>query len=451
MSTDHTMQPANPNDDLFEIACAAVEYTLPLYEMARMRSATGARFDRAGRPAGVSAESTHRWANQWVHTPKLFGPSDRHVVSPNNDTLYSSAWFDLQDGPVVIRVPAMPSRYYVLGLLDMYTNPFGYIGSRMTGNDAGAFLLHGPDWSGAVPEGMRAVASPTNVVWLIGRILVLGEGELPAAIALQSELSIEALTGSGAQVPSLIDAAMQPQERIGDPVRFVEVVNSVLASNLPPREERDFVAQFGMCGIGAGLRSTELTDEQRHALSRAIVHVTQTLPEAVPAPLGGGWTMPVKVSGSFGTDYRARALVALKYIGALGMAEAMYVVADRDADGELLEGDATYILRFAPACAPQTDAFWSLTAYDAATCLLVENASDRYSVGDRTRGLTFDADGSLRIALSVHEPSDATLRRNWLPTPAGHFYVALRLYAARAAHVDGEFHYPPLVRERTGD
>jgi hypothetical protein len=159
----------------------------------------------------------------------------------------------------------------------------------------------------------------------------------------------------------------------------------------------------------------------------------------------------VKVSGSFGTDYRARALVALKYIGALGMAEAMYVVADRDADGALLEGDATYILRFAPACAPQTEALWSLTAYDAATCLLVENASDRYSVGDRTRGLTFDADGSLRIALSVHEPSDATLRRNWLPTPAGHFYITLRLYAARAAHVDGEFHYPPLVRERTGD
>jgi hypothetical protein len=164
--------------------------------------------------------------------------------------------------------------------------------------------------------------------------------------------------------------------------------------------------------------------------------------------LEGGWTMPVKVSGSFGTDYRSRALVALKYIGALGMAEAMYVIAERDADGELLAGDATYILRFAPGCAPQTDAFWSLTAYDAASCLLVENAAGRYSVGDRTRGLAFDADGSLRIALSQHEPSDPTLRCNWLPIPPGHFYIALRLYAARAAHVNGVFRYPPVVRQR---
>ena len=109
MSTDHIIEPVNPTGDLFEIACAAVEYTLPLYEMARMRTATGARFDQAGRAAAPSAESTRRWANQWVHTPKLFGPGDRHVVSPNNDTLYSSAWFDLHDGPVVIRVPAMPS------------------------------------------------------------------------------------------------------------------------------------------------------------------------------------------------------------------------------------------------------------------------------------------------------------------------------------------------------
>jgi hypothetical protein len=435
------------NDDLFVTACAAVEFTLPLYEMARMRSATGARLDATGRPAGKFPESTYRWANQWVHTPKLLGPHDRHVVSPNNDTLYSSAWFDLRDGPVLIRVPAMPSRYYVLGLLDMYTNPFGYIGSRTTGNEAGTFLLHGPGWSGEVPEGARAVACPTNTVWLIGRILVDGEADLAAAVALQSQLAIEAVPGSGAPVPSLIDAAMQPVERIGDPSRFAAIVNRVLASDPPPHDAREAVARFAECGIGPDSPDT-LTEAQRDALARAIAYVTQALAAAAPAALGGGWNLPVKVSESFGADYHARAHVALKYIGALGVEEAMYVVADRDADGALLEGESSYVLRFAPGCTPQTGAFWSLTAYDAATCLLAENARGRYSIGDRTRGLVFDPDGGLRIAISASEPDDPTLRENWLPVPEGRFYVALRLYAAQATHIDGTYRYPPIVRQR---
>jgi hypothetical protein len=434
------------DDDLFVLACDAVEYTLPLYEMARMRSATGARLDSLGRPAGEFPQSTHRWANQWIHTPRLLGPSDRHVVSPNNDTLYSSAWFDLRDGPVLIRVPAMPSRYYVLGLLDMYTNPFGYIGSRTTGSEAGTFLLHGPNWSGVVPEGARAVACPTNSVWSIGRILVDGEADLATAVALQSQLAIEAVPGSDARVPSLIDAEMQPVERIGDPTRFAQVVNRVLACDPPPSEEREIVARFGACGIG-GDSETGLNDAQRQALARALAYVTQTLAAKAPDTLDGGWTLPVKIRESFGTDYPTRALVALKYIGALGMAEAMYVVADRDADGVPLEGGATYVLRFAPGCAPQTDAFWSLTAYDASTCLLAENAAGRYSIGDRTRTLAFDADGGLRIVFAASEPDDPMLRDNWLPVPAGRFYIALRLYAARAPHLEGTYQYPPLVRE----
>ncbi|WP_322013091.1 DUF1254 domain-containing protein [Paraburkholderia sp. J12] len=434
------------SDDLFDIALEAVQFTLPLYEMARMRAATCPRRDRAGRAAGTTPESTQRWANHWVHARKLLGPADRQVVTPNNDTLYSSAWLDLGAGPLVIRVPDMGTRYYVLGLLDMYTNPFGYIGTRVTGNARGEFLLHGPRWQGEVPEGVHVVRCPTDTVWLIGRLLVEGADDVAAVNALQDQLEFVSPPGSGAQVPNLVDAGIEPHEKVGDPLRYASVVNRVLAEAPPPSEASAALARFAACGIGPGLPGERLSVAQQAALARAIDEVTRALSRALPSELGGGWCLPVELHESFGTDYVARAQVALSYIGALGIEEAMYVMADRDADGALLDGEAQYVLRFVPGGAPQVDAFWSLTAYEKASCMLAENAIGRYSIGDRTQGLCYDADGGLRIAISAREPDDATLRRNWLPAPQGQFYLALRLYMPRAAHLSRTFAYPPIER-----
>lgn len=434
-------------DAKFNLAVEAVQFALPLYEMARMRSATCPRIDGTGRHAGDGPESPLRWANQWLHMRELLGPQHRRVVTPNNDTLYSNAWLDLSAGPIVIRVPPMQTRYYVLGLLDMYTNPFGGIGTRTTGNDAGAFLLHGPDWLGEVPDGMRPIACPTSAVWLIGRMLVDGEDDLAEAVRLQDRFVIEVAPASAARVPGLIDAGMQPNESPGDAARFVEVVNTQLAANPPSAAETAALKRFEVLGIGASCAGVAPEPAACEALEHAIAHVKETLCGAPLLALGGGWSLPVDVNESFGTDYRKRAQVALNYIGALGIEEAMYITADDDANGDALDGRFTYVIRFAPEQAPQVDAFWSLTAYDKASCMLAENAICRYSLGDRTRGLRYDADGALRIAISTAQPQDPVLRANWLPAPAGRFYLALRLYMPRAAHLARAFDYPPVIRQ----
>jgi len=432
--------------DLLQIALDAVEYALPLYEMARMRSATAPRRDATGRFAGEAPESTLRWANAWVHTRELLGPQHRHVVTPNNDTLYSSFWLDLSGGPLLLHVPDVRERYYVLGVLDCYTNPFGYIGTRTTGNAAGTFLLHGPDWHGDVPPGVHALRSPTNMAWMIGRLLVKGADDLAEAIELQNQFELAPLDGTQARVPSLIDAGLQPGDRPSDPALFVRVVNRVLAENPPPASERATVARFAACGIGPECDANALTDAQRNAIAQAIVQRTRELGESQPSALGGGWFLPVEVGESFGTHYRVRAQVALNYIGALGIEEAMYVVADRDAVDAPLDGQHTYVLHFPADGLPQTDCFWSLTAYDKASCMLVENAIGRYSLGDRTAGLRYDDDGGLRIAVSASEPRDPVLRANWLPAPQGRFYLALRLYVPGSAHLTRTFAYPPIER-----
>ncbi|WP_011300022.1 DUF1254 domain-containing protein [Cupriavidus necator] len=436
--------PRTPASDQAALLRDAVVYTYPLYEMARMRAATCPRRRADGTFAGDTPDTTLRWVNQLFHSRALLGPQHRQVVTPNNDTLYTNAWLDLSEGPVCISVPDTAGRYYVLGLLDAYTNPFGGIGSRTTGTGAGRYLLHGPRWQGEIPSGMQAVPCPTHAIWMIGRWLVDGEADLPAVHRLQDAVSLTRPDGTPAA--HAFDVGMQPGERAGDPVRFATVVNRMLRDNPPPAEQAAHVARFAAVGIGADCDAGTMDDAQRKALSAALAALDAELAAPIPSDLGGGWSLPVELLSTFGERYLERALVARNYIGALGMEEAMYLIADCDGDGQPLDGRASYELVFPADGLPQVDAFWSLTLYRKSDCMLVENPLCRYSLGDRSPALQYESDGSLRLLLGSRAPAAASLQRNWLPAPDEPFYVALRLYVPRKAHLDKTFAYPPIRR-----
>lgn len=427
----------------------AVLYTLPLYEMARMRAMTCPRRDASGRFAGDSPDSTLRWVNHFIHTRQLLGPQHRQVVTPNNDTLYTNAWLDLKQGPVMIRVPASGSRYYVLGLLDFYTNPFGYIGTRTTGNAAGRYLLHGPGWTGETPSGAVPVACPTDAVWIIGRIMVDGPSDLAAAHAFQDGFQLTAADGSPAQ--QRFDVGMQPNEHPGNPARYIDVVARALRDNPPPAHEAAMVERYSPLGIGPDAAAAELGAGQLAALSDALRAALQEIGAPQPSPLGGGWFLPVEVHDSFGDNYFARAQVARNYIGALGIKEAMYMMADCDGGGMPLNGQHSYALRFPPGGLPQVDAFWSVTLYDKADCMLVDNPIDRYSLGDRSPGLRADPDGGVSLYFGERPPADKALHGNWVPAPPAPFYLTLRLYVPRAAHLNKTFNYPAITRIAQGE
>jgi len=422
----------------------AVVYTYPLYEMARMRAATSPRRGPDGAFAGDGAESTLRWVNHLVHSRELLGPRHRQVVTPNNDTLYTNAWLDLSEGPLWLEVPDTAGRYYVLGLLDAYTNPFDSIGSRTTGTGKGRFLLHGPRWQGSVPAGATAIACPTDPVWVIGRFLVDGEADAREVHALQDAVRLSRLDGTAA--PRTYDVGMQPGERAGDPVRFATVVNRMLRENPAPAADAAQLARFAPAGIGPDSDASALTAAQCDALGGALAALEAELAAPVASDLGGGWFLPVEIRSSFGDRHEERAHVARNYIGALGVEEAMYLLADCDGDGHPLDGRLDYELVFPANGLPQVDAFWSLTMYRKQDCMLVENDLQRYSIGDRSAGLRYGADGSLRILLGSRAPADAAMTANWLPAPDEAFYVALRLYLPGEAHLDKRFIYPAIRR-----
>lgn len=413
---------------LHDGARAAVIQTLPLFEMMRMRAATTARRHPSLGFAGEDGASRLRWVNQFTHTHRKLGPDDREVVSPNNDTVYSNAWLDLSAGPVVIDTPDMGERYWTLGLLDAWTNPFAYVGRRTTGNRAQRTLVHGPGWRGEVPSGIsQVIAAPGQDVWLIGRILVDDTpGDIEQVRSLQARFSMQRLDGSDAamRVDTLLDA------RSGDvppaPL-YRDIVDQALARNPFPADERP---QWPDAVQSLPEALPTVYEELRHADQ--------------PQGLGGGWALPVAVRTHWGEDLVTRARVARNLIGALGMEEAMYPTAEVDGDGQPLHGAHAYELRFAAGGGPRVGAFWSLTMYRRSDCLFVANPIGRYSIGDRTPGLLTDADGSLAIRVQATDPGAGF---NWLPAPPGEpFYLVLRLYQPQREHLQFHYRYPPLRR-----
>src|SRR5262249_19220291 len=128
--------------------------------------------------------------NAFVNIPTFPTADMRAVVRPNFDTLYSSAWLDLTREPLVVSAPNTGGRYYLLPMLDMWTDVFASPGWRTTGTQAGNFLLVAPGWSGQVPAGFTRLDAPTPYVGGIGRTKTDGPADYDAVHKIQAGYKI---------------------------------------------------------------------------------------------------------------------------------------------------------------------------------------------------------------------------------------------------------------------
>jgi hypothetical protein len=382
---------------------------------------------------------------------RLYGPEDTAVVSPNNDTLYTSALMDLRAEPVVLQVPDVSDRYYSFMLVDLVTDNFAYVGTRATGTKAGTYVVTGPGWKGHLPQGAVRINSPGWLVLGIGRTESRGMDDLAAVKAVQAGykmMPLSKFTGQASPLaapkidfPPLLDAKTATAEQ------FIQYLNFMLQWQAFPAVEFPLLDKFARIGIAPGRRfkATELSPdvfkavEEGMAAGRAKVsREADNLGKRV-----NGWNLSPSNGGEFGQDYLTRSAAAWKYIYINSAAEAMYPTANVDGNGKPLDGKNRYTLAFPKGALPPVNFFWSVTMYDAKTQVPVHNPIERYSIGDRTPGFKPAADGSLRIYIQ-HEPPGKKLESNWLPAPKGPFYVILRTYGPKPALLDGSYKIPPV-------
>lgn len=406
----------------------AFHYAFPLYEFARIQQ------ERAGAVGGQAGR-----LNMITHRAQLLDHNARQVTAPNNDTIYSSSFLDLSGGPVEIDAPSSTDRYFSIAFMQAFTDVFAYIGTRATDGRGGRHWIVGPRWDGTVPRGIRLIRAPTNDVWMLMRTLVNGPDDLAAASAFQQRLVLTMPPGRGA-ARGYATAARD----VNDPENFLAVVNEVIARSPGGRDPLPRAARFAAQGIGvANAPSASLLAEYRAAIPTALANLRELF--RFRDFSRDGWSYQPPNIADFGTNDRLRAAVALGGIAALGEAEAMYFHANFDAAGVPLSGARRYRWRLPPGGVP-VDAFWSLTMYmvtPEGRYFFVENPINRFSIGDRTRGLVTRPDGSLDILIQ-REPAAGELAANWLPAPAGPLRLALRAYLPRRPLRDRLWRVPPL-------
>lgn len=377
--------------------------------------------------------------NTLINVPRLLDAGSRVVVTPNADTLYSSAFLDLRPGPMVLRVPAVRDRYYVFQFLDMYTNTIADVGTRTNGGRAGAYAIVGPGWHGRLPTGTGRITAPTPDVWVIGRTLAALSRDVAGAAAEQRRYRLQPLSGvtppAGASAPACSPpSAPRPS--------FTGELATAIGADPPPPRDRPIVADLAAAGIRPGLvpnaAALATTEASRAAALEIIRRVGSRLTTA-----RNGWTR-LHGTGSYGTDYITRAVVAMVGLGANVPDESVYYFASTDEGGAPLSGAASYVIHFRPGQLPPIDprAFWSISLYGP-DHFFVANPVDRYAVGDRTEGLTRGHDGSLDVFVS-HSPPPGH-EGNWLPAPAGSFNLVLRAYLPGPGIRSGSW-TPPAVR-----
>jgi hypothetical protein len=369
--------------------------------------------------------------NAFTHVP-AYPPADfRDVVRPNFDTLYSIAWLDLTKEPMVVAAPDTQGRYYMLPMLDMWSDVFACPGKRTTGTGAGRFAIVPLGWQGKLPEGVQRIDAPTPYVWIIGRTQTNGPKDYAAVHQVQAGYTITPLSQLG-KAPHPVTAMIDPTMDMKTPPmvqvesmpagKYFVYAAELLKVNPRHAADQPMVARMRQIGMESG-KSFDLGKADpavMRALERAARDALKAMRAKIPtlARVVNGWQMNTDTMGVYGNYYLKRAIVALVGLGANLPEDAVYPLNMGDADGKPLIGANQYVLHFAQNEIPPAQAFWSVTLYDEHG-FPTANDLKRNAIGDRD-ALKFNADGSVDLYIQ-HASPGAEKESNWLPAPAGDF------------------------------
>ena len=413
--------------------------------------------------------------NRFTHTCQLLTPDDRTVKRPNNDTLYSQAFLDLRAEPIILHVPDTTNLYYVMQIMDAWTNTFAAPGTRTTGSYPQDFAIVGPDWVGHLPRPMRVLKSPTNLVWIIGRTQVITnippEGtcsliDYTDVHEIQQHYTLTPLsqwptqTPNSPGCPSPLPSSVTPPERVANltGVQFFQMLSDLMRDNPAADLDTPALKRFEAIGFVPGASFDPPNDmvadiNKAPQSARPLIRVQfRDLGDTV-----NGWRVTVSDIGTYGTNYLNRAAIAWGAPGANLPADGFYPSTDyavAETGLVQLNGANRYVIRFDPA--PPVNAFWSVTLYDNGGYLF-SNSICRYAIHSTDQAITDAIRGrtSVEILVQWDEPTDPSKIGFWLPAPGppadpehpgeANFSLMLRMYWPDKTALQKKWVPPPIL------
>lgn len=359
----------------------------------------------------------------------------KDITAPNADTLYSTAWLDLSQEPYVLSLPDMEDRYFLMPMLSGWTDVFEVPGKRTTGTKAQAYAITGPNWKGKLPEGVKQLKAPTNMVWILGRTYCTGTPEdYKACHAVMDKYQLMPLSAWGkpykapaGKVDPTIDTKTAVREQVHglSAGEYFSLLAKLMKENPPAEADGPMVAKLAKIGLvpGKDFDAAKLPAEA----AKEIPGTAQKLIMGHFKTAGSninGWIFTTK-AGVYGTDYLQRALITAIGLGANRPQDAVYPTSEVDMDGKPYSGANKYVMHFPKGEAPPVDGFWSITMYNG-DYFFVDNPLNKYTVSARN-DLKYNADGSLDIYIQNESPGKDK-EANWLPAPKDKFILMMRLY-----------------------
>lgn len=405
-------------------------------------------------------------ANTFTNIPEFPAADMRAVVRPNFDTLYSSGYLDMTKEPVVVSVPDTAGRYYLIPMLDMWSDVFASPGSRTTGTQAGNFLIVPPNWRPdlrdrlveefKLPKETQVIHAPTPHVWVIGRTKTDGPPDYAAVHKIQAGYKITPLSEWGkpakpveAKIDPLIDMKTPPKIQVDTMAggKYFTYASEILKINPPHVTDEPVIAQMKRIGIEPG-KSFDMAkvDPAVKKAIEAAPEAAQKLMEwkvATLARVANGWSMNTDTMGVYGNYYLKRAIVTQLGLGANLPEDAIYPLNLADDAGRPLDGAHKYTISFDKGRTPPVNAFWSVTLYDPQG-FQVANSLNRFAVSSWMPFKT-NPDGSLTLYFQSESPG-ADKEANWLPAPKGAFNLTMRLYSPQSDALTGKWNPPPVMR-----
>ncbi|MFF2752451.1 DUF1254 domain-containing protein [Psychrobacillus sp. NPDC058041] len=396
--------------------------------------------------------------NKFYHQKELSTPQFTEVVRPNVDTLYSSAWLNLNDGPLLLQIPNTNNRYYLLPMLDAYSNVFASIGARTTETAEQQFIIVGPRWHGFLPLNTPIIAAPTNTVWITGRTQTNGPQDYSAVHDIQNKYKLRRLYLTKNINPlsdnEIVISDQTPTEILAsmDAPTFFQLMMKLMYKNPPYPAIQSSDITFKLYTLGL-IPTNEFNFYKLHpsiqkALSNAIRNGPNYIQDSSKQFLNNininGWSMPINDIGYYGSDYWKRAVVAMNLFGANIPQDSVYAYNFVDNNNHYLDGRFNYKIRFDSSNLPPTNAFWSITLYNS-NGFLVENQLNRYAISPHLGNLKWNEDGSLHLFVQ-HTSPGREKESNWLPSPLGSYNLLLRIYWPKTNVLNGQWHPPMVIR-----